>query len=266
MAEPFQTQKNLLEMIGKVVTELGKVSLNPKGEYEAETQYVRLDIVQYNGSGWICLQDSTPIGTTPEEGEYWMRFADNGSATSLAEAQEAQRAAEAAQAAAESAQKTAEAASNTSTQASEKAEQEAQKAQETANSIEEDWERLAAQVQAAAKSAQDAQTAQKSAEGAATSAQTAEQKIESLTVDVETITNEEEVSVEKQDADDHYNLHFKLPKGPKGEPGATSPTSGFIGFNVENEHLYLYYDNSGDRPNFSIDDQGHLCYTLTTEE
>ena len=74
-------------MSGQVTTRLGRVSLNPRGSYDAEQTYGRLDLVEYNGSGYVCLQESVK-GQTPESGEYWMRLADNGGAATVAAAQE----------------------------------------------------------------------------------------------------------------------------------------------------------------------------------
>lgn len=84
---------------GQVSTRLGRVSLNPRGEYAGGETYDRLDIVQYNGSGWICLKDST-TGVAPVEGDNWMRFADNGGAATVEAAQEYAEQAKASQTAA----------------------------------------------------------------------------------------------------------------------------------------------------------------------
>lgn len=46
----------------------------PKGEWDATTAYVRLDVVLYNGSSWVAIQDST--GQVPAEGStYWQLLA-----------------------------------------------------------------------------------------------------------------------------------------------------------------------------------------------
>lgn len=90
-------------MAGEVKTNLGRVGFNPKGEYAAGTTYKRLDIVQSDGSGWICLKDGTK-GVKPVEGANWMRFADNGSATLLAEVKSSAAAAKKSEDAAKSSQ------------------------------------------------------------------------------------------------------------------------------------------------------------------
>ena len=57
-------------------TILGKVSLTPKGEYSPDTAYTALDVVSYEGSSWLALQDVT--GVAPVEGENWMLLAQKG--------------------------------------------------------------------------------------------------------------------------------------------------------------------------------------------
>lgn len=57
-------------------TNLGKVSLTPKGEYNAETAYERLDVVQYEGSSFIVLRNVS--GVTPTDGEDYMLAASKG--------------------------------------------------------------------------------------------------------------------------------------------------------------------------------------------
>ena len=56
--------------------QLGKVSLIPKGEYSSKTTYERLDVVNYNGSGYIVRQKCT--GITPIEGYYYMLASAKG--------------------------------------------------------------------------------------------------------------------------------------------------------------------------------------------
>lgn len=48
----------------QVRTTLGKVGLSPKGEYNAETEYARLDIISCSGSSFIILKDGV-IGIAP---------------------------------------------------------------------------------------------------------------------------------------------------------------------------------------------------------
>ena len=57
--------------------DLGKVSLTPKGEYNSLTQYTRLDLVYYLGSGYIALKDMT--GVEPSDDKInWMLLVSKG--------------------------------------------------------------------------------------------------------------------------------------------------------------------------------------------
>lgn len=48
----------------------GRVAMVPKGEWSASTAYVRLDVVSYHGSSYVCKQDGT--GQTPDTAtNYW---------------------------------------------------------------------------------------------------------------------------------------------------------------------------------------------------
>ena len=62
--------------MAKVSTNLGKVATTPKGEYSNETTYIRLDIVSYNGSSYVCLKES--VGNLPTNTEYWQLIASKG--------------------------------------------------------------------------------------------------------------------------------------------------------------------------------------------
>lgn len=49
----------------------------PRGEYSEATAYKRLDVVTYNGSGWLCKADTT--GNAPADGSaYWQLLASKG--------------------------------------------------------------------------------------------------------------------------------------------------------------------------------------------
>lgn len=47
----------------------GRILIIPRGEYDANTQYGMLDLVSYNGKGWICKADCK--GVAPVEGKNW---------------------------------------------------------------------------------------------------------------------------------------------------------------------------------------------------
>jgi hypothetical protein len=56
---------------------LGKVTCIPRGEYNAEAVYRRLDIVSYNGGSYLVIVDSI-TGVTPEAGDKYMQLAAAG--------------------------------------------------------------------------------------------------------------------------------------------------------------------------------------------
>lgn len=51
------------------INTLGPVGFNPTGEYDNTHKYERLDVVYYEGSSYVALQDS--IGQLPTNTEYW---------------------------------------------------------------------------------------------------------------------------------------------------------------------------------------------------
>lgn len=52
------------------VINAGRVAMVPKGEWSASTAYVRLDVVSYHGSSYVCKKDGT--GQTPDTAtNYW---------------------------------------------------------------------------------------------------------------------------------------------------------------------------------------------------
>lgn len=56
---------------------LGKVACIPRGEYDAEAVYSKLNIVTYKGSSYLVIVDSI-TGVTPEVGERYMLLAEKG--------------------------------------------------------------------------------------------------------------------------------------------------------------------------------------------
>ena len=57
-------------------TNLGRVSLVPRGEYDPAAQYERLDIVRYDGSGYLVLR---PVqGVVPANGADYMLISEKG--------------------------------------------------------------------------------------------------------------------------------------------------------------------------------------------
>lgn len=58
-------------------TNLGRVSLVPRGAYDSATEYHWLDIVQYDGSSFLVLKENI-IGVTPADGTDYMLVAARG--------------------------------------------------------------------------------------------------------------------------------------------------------------------------------------------
>ena len=58
-------------------TNLGRVSVYPRGEYSAEETYDWLHLVSFEGSGWLCLKNGV-TGVEPVAGETWMLVAGKG--------------------------------------------------------------------------------------------------------------------------------------------------------------------------------------------
>lgn len=59
------------------VINAGRVAMVPKGEWSASTAYVRLDVVSYHGSSYVCKQDGT--GQTPDTAtNYWQLLSLKG--------------------------------------------------------------------------------------------------------------------------------------------------------------------------------------------
>lgn len=56
-------------------TAIGKVALVPRGAYDPDATYTRLDLVQYNGCGYIVMAESIQ-GVTPVDGKDYMLLVD----------------------------------------------------------------------------------------------------------------------------------------------------------------------------------------------
>lgn len=76
----MQTENKYLE------TDLGNVSLNPRGEYDADVSYEYLDLVSLDGGSYVCIAEfgTTVAGLSPVPGEStetWQCIAVPGGAT-----------------------------------------------------------------------------------------------------------------------------------------------------------------------------------------
>mgnify|MGYP004733107137 CR=1 FL=1 len=57
--------------------ELGKIGLNPRGAYSSNASYARLDVVSYNSSSYVALDNCT--GVAPTDTSKWMLLAQGTS-------------------------------------------------------------------------------------------------------------------------------------------------------------------------------------------
>lgn len=67
-------------------TDLGNISLNPRGEYDDSADYEYLDAVSYQGGSYFCLAEleTTITGIAPDAGrnsEHWQMIAAPGDMT-----------------------------------------------------------------------------------------------------------------------------------------------------------------------------------------
>lgn len=67
-------------------TDLGNISLNPRGEYDSSAEYEYLDTVSYQGGSYFCLAEleTTITGIAPDAGhnsEHWQMIAAPGDMT-----------------------------------------------------------------------------------------------------------------------------------------------------------------------------------------
>ncbi len=67
-------------------TDLGNISLNPRGEYDSSVEYEYLDTVSYQGGSYFCLAEleTTITGIAPDSGhnsEHWQMIAAPGDMT-----------------------------------------------------------------------------------------------------------------------------------------------------------------------------------------
>ena len=55
---------------------IGKVAILPRGAYNSETAYTKLDLVTSGGSSYLCIKNCT--GVALSNTEYWMVVAEKG--------------------------------------------------------------------------------------------------------------------------------------------------------------------------------------------
>lgn len=56
------------------MADAGRILIIPRGDYDANSTYEKLDLVKYKGTAWLAKRNS--IGIEPSEGEYWQNMFD----------------------------------------------------------------------------------------------------------------------------------------------------------------------------------------------
>lgn len=59
-----------------IIENKGRVGFVMQGAYDNDAEYIKLDVVTYNGSLYGCKENTTP-GITPDNTAYWVRMIDN---------------------------------------------------------------------------------------------------------------------------------------------------------------------------------------------
>ncbi len=52
----------------------GRILMIPKGDYDANTDYEMLDIVNHNGNTWIARKSSKGIEPSEANKDYWQKL------------------------------------------------------------------------------------------------------------------------------------------------------------------------------------------------
>lgn len=63
------------------MADAGRILIIPRGDYNANSTYDKLDLVKYKGTSWLAKKNAT--GVEPVEGEYWQKIFDLGTANNL---------------------------------------------------------------------------------------------------------------------------------------------------------------------------------------
>lgn len=56
------------------MADAGRILIIPRGDYDANSTYDKLDLVKYKGTSWLAKKNAT--GVEPSEGEYWQNMFD----------------------------------------------------------------------------------------------------------------------------------------------------------------------------------------------
>ncbi len=60
------------------ITDIGKVAITPRKDYRNEQNYEWLDVVTYDGAGYMCIAEDGCTGIVPTNTDYWQLLADKG--------------------------------------------------------------------------------------------------------------------------------------------------------------------------------------------
>ena len=60
------------------ITDIGKVAITPQKDYKSEQTYEWLDVVTYDGAGYMCISKDGCTGIVPTNTNYWQLLADKG--------------------------------------------------------------------------------------------------------------------------------------------------------------------------------------------
>lgn len=60
------------------ITDIGKVAITPRKDYRNEQTYEWLDVVTYDGAGYMCIAEDGCTGIVPTNTDYWQLLADKG--------------------------------------------------------------------------------------------------------------------------------------------------------------------------------------------
>ena len=69
--------------MSRIYRTCGIVAMTPKGEYDSSAYYERLNVVTYNGSSYVAIQNTH--GNLPTNTTYWQLLAHSGVAYATAD-------------------------------------------------------------------------------------------------------------------------------------------------------------------------------------
>ena len=61
----------------------GRILIMPKGNYNTETKYEKLDLVFHSGASWLAKKDAVGIEPSDANAEYWFKMCEGSNTTEL---------------------------------------------------------------------------------------------------------------------------------------------------------------------------------------